>query len=151
VRQSLFTFEDCSGGDPDYKVSTTSSSTSGNGGGGSSGGGGKGSGGEGAWKAKAAARRLKAIYPGVQSKGHVMSIPMPGHAVAKAEEASVRATIALLTRLIDEHDAIFLYVYSECSCDVFVFSFVLFLRYCECSYIHLYSLSSARANITIDM
>lgn len=33
-------------------------------------------------KALAAAKRLKEIYPGVDTEGHVISIPMPGHGVS---------------------------------------------------------------------
>ena len=35
------------------------------------------------YKATIAAKRLKEIYPNVQSEGHVLSIPMPGHSVGE--------------------------------------------------------------------
>jgi len=59
-------------------------------------------------KAEAAAERLKAVYPGVNATGHVMSIPMPGHAVSGATEDAARASTAKLDQLIEEHDAVFL-------------------------------------------
>lgn len=58
----------------------------------------------GAPKAKRAAEVLKEIYPGVESEGHVLSVPMLGHAVTDKTEADFKQ----LKQLIDEHDAIFL-------------------------------------------
>ncbi|ETN39499.1 E1-like protein-activating enzyme Gsa7p/Apg7p [Cyphellophora europaea CBS 101466] len=57
-------------------------------------------------KALAAAEALKDIYPGVDSAGHVMSVPMAGHPVTDAERS--RAEYEKLKDLIDEHDVIFL-------------------------------------------
>lgn len=57
-------------------------------------------------KALAAAEALKAIYPGVQSKGYVLSVPMAGHPVT--DEAQTKADYELLKKLVDEHDVIFL-------------------------------------------
>jgi len=37
-----------------------------------------------------------------------MSIPMPGHAVSAGEVDSVRQSIATLTKLVQEHDFVFL-------------------------------------------
>ena len=62
--------------------------------------------GGGAQKAVRAAAAVKEIYPGVESEGHVLSVPMAGHAVT--DEDKVRREYELLRRLIDEHDAIFL-------------------------------------------
>lgn len=59
-------------------------------------------------KATAAAERLAAVYPGVRATGHVMSIPMPGHAVSGATEKAARESSRKLESLIDEHDAVFL-------------------------------------------
>lgn len=38
------------------------------------------------FKAPIAATRLKEVYPMVKSQGHVLTIPMPGHAVADNDE-----------------------------------------------------------------
>lgn len=57
-------------------------------------------------KALQAAEALKTIYPGVDSEGHVLSVPMLGHAVM--DEAKTRADFAKLQELVDSHDAIFL-------------------------------------------
>ena len=62
--------------------------------------------GGGAKKAVRASEALKEIYPGVDSNGHVMSIPMAGHPIM--DEAAVRSEFEALQRLIQEHDAIFL-------------------------------------------
>jgi ubiquitin-like modifier-activating enzyme ATG7 len=40
--------------------------------------------------------------------GYELSIPMPGHAVATSEIEQVQETVARITRLIEEHDFIFL-------------------------------------------
>lgn len=60
----------------------------------------------GAKKAVRASEALKEIYPGVQSVGHVMSVPMAGHPIM--DEANVKSDFETLRRLIEEHDAIFL-------------------------------------------
>ncbi len=57
-------------------------------------------------KALAAAEALKTIYPGVQSNGHVMSVPMAGHPITDYEKT--RSEYEQLVRLVAEHDAIFL-------------------------------------------
>jgi ubiquitin-like modifier-activating enzyme ATG7 len=57
-------------------------------------------------KAIKAAASLKNIYPGVDSAGHVLSVPMLGHSIL--DEAKVKKDFAILQKLIDEHDAIFL-------------------------------------------
>ncbi|KAL8840935.1 MAG: hypothetical protein Q9170_001128 [Blastenia crenularia] len=62
--------------------------------------------GGGAAKAHRAAEALKEIYPGVEAEGHVISVPMAGHPIL--DEAAVAKDYETLTRLIDEHDAIFL-------------------------------------------
>eukprot|EP01135_Chromosphaera_perkinsii_P002803 Nk52_evm12s227 gene=Nk52_evmTU12s227 len=81
VRQSLFEFDDCMGGE---------------------GGGGKA-------KAVAAAESLKRIFPGVTSEGHSIAIPMPGHSVNGKEPLRItRETVNKLDQLIEDHDAIFL-------------------------------------------
>eukprot|EP01137_Pigoraptor_chileana_P005276 Opistho-2@48148 len=59
-------------------------------------------------KAKAAAEHLKKIFPGMDSEGVSMSIPMPGHAVSEESAASVRADVVRLEGLIDDHDVVFL-------------------------------------------
>ena len=60
----------------------------------------------GARKAHRAAESLKEIYPGVDSTGYVMSVPMAGHPVM--DEATVKSEFETLQRLIEEHDAVFL-------------------------------------------
>lgn len=60
----------------------------------------------GAKKAIRASEALKEIYPGVDSNGHVMSVPMAGHPIM--DEATTKAEFDTLQRLIEEHDAIFL-------------------------------------------
>ena len=57
-------------------------------------------------KALAAAEALKTIYPGVQSSGHVLSVPMAGHPITDYEKT--KAEYEQLEKLVDKHDAIFL-------------------------------------------
>lgn len=57
-------------------------------------------------KAPRAAEALKEIYPGVESEGHALSVPMLGHAYT--DEAKTRADYEKLEALVKEHDAIFL-------------------------------------------
>ena len=57
-------------------------------------------------KALRAAEALKEIYPGVESEGHVLCVPMLGHALL--EEERVKTDFKKLQELIDAHDAIFL-------------------------------------------
>ncbi|KAJ9500887.1 Autophagy protein 7 [Exophiala xenobiotica] len=60
-------------------------------------------------KATCAADALKKIYPGVESEGHVLSVPMAGHPITDAKEAEkMKADYEKLQTLIDEHDVIFL-------------------------------------------
>ncbi|ORY64969.1 E1-like activating enzyme [Pseudomassariella vexata] len=58
----------------------------------------------GAPKATQAAQALKEIFPGVESEGHVLSVPMLGHPVSDKTQADFER----LKALIDDHDAIFL-------------------------------------------
>lgn len=60
----------------------------------------------GANKAYRAAEALSEIYPGVDSTGHVLSVPMAGHPIINEEKT--RADFELLKDLVDSHDAIFL-------------------------------------------
>lgn len=57
-------------------------------------------------KAELAAKALEEIYPGVESAGHVMSVPMLGHPIT--DEAKTKEEFDKLEKLIGEHDAIFL-------------------------------------------
>ncbi|KAE8400431.1 hypothetical protein BDV37DRAFT_204472 [Aspergillus pseudonomiae] len=57
-------------------------------------------------KAHRASQALSEIYPGVESTGYALSVPMAGHPVLDAEKT--REEFELLKRLIDEHDVIFL-------------------------------------------
>ncbi|KKK24433.1 hypothetical protein ARAM_001970 [Aspergillus rambellii] len=60
----------------------------------------------GAKKAYRAAEALSEIYPGVESIGHVLSVPMAGHPVLDTEKT--KAEFKVLKKLIDDHDVIFL-------------------------------------------
>lgn len=60
----------------------------------------------GAKKAVRAAEALKEIYPGVESTGHVLSVPMAGHPIT--DESKVRSDYDKLVSLVQSHDAIFL-------------------------------------------
>jgi ubiquitin-like modifier-activating enzyme ATG7 len=60
----------------------------------------------GAKKAIRAAEALKEIYPGADSKGYAMSVPMLGHPITN--EAGTKKDFEQLQMLIEEHDAIFL-------------------------------------------
>jgi ubiquitin-like modifier-activating enzyme ATG7 len=55
-------------------------------------------------KATRAAEAVKQIYPGVESEGHVLSVPMLGHPVTD----KTKSDFEKLKSLIDAHDAIFL-------------------------------------------
>ncbi|KAG6041754.1 Autophagy protein 7 [Claviceps citrina] len=57
-------------------------------------------------KAEAAAAMLKRIYPGVESEGHSLSVPMLGHPFT--DESRTKADLGKLERLIEAHDAVFL-------------------------------------------
>ncbi|OOQ86585.1 Ubiquitin-like modifier-activating enzyme atg7 [Penicillium brasilianum] len=57
-------------------------------------------------KAHRASEALKEIYPGVETSGHLLSVPMAGHPII--DEDATRADFEALQKLIDEHDAIFL-------------------------------------------
>lgn len=57
-------------------------------------------------KAIRASEALKEIYPGVESGGYVISVPMVGHPII--DESKSKSEFDTLKRLIDEHDAIFL-------------------------------------------
>ena len=59
-------------------------------------------------KAPAAAAALRRIYPGVSAEGHVLSIPMPGHAVGKAEAPAVASDVKRLAELIADCDVLYL-------------------------------------------
>ncbi|KAK9453053.1 hypothetical protein V1511DRAFT_506390 [Dipodascopsis uninucleata] len=62
--------------------------------------------GGGAPKAIRAAEALREIYPGVNSCGHLISVPMAGHPIS--DEATQKREYDKLVRLIEEHDALFL-------------------------------------------
>lgn len=59
-------------------------------------------------KATTAAERLKEILPTVNSSGHVLQIPMPGHAVGESMRQKTTENIELITKLIKSHDVLFL-------------------------------------------
>lgn len=60
----------------------------------------------GAKKAERAAEALKSIYPGVEAKGHHMSVPMAGHPIM--DEEKVKREFEKLKALMEAHDAVFL-------------------------------------------
>jgi ubiquitin-like modifier-activating enzyme ATG7 len=60
----------------------------------------------GAKKALRAAEMLEEIYPGVDSTGHDLLVPMAGHAMV--DEAKTRENFEQLKSLIEDHDVIFL-------------------------------------------
>ncbi|KAG5340089.1 hypothetical protein C0989_002791 [Termitomyces sp. Mn162] len=59
-------------------------------------------------KAECAAAHLKKIFPGINSSGISLSIPMPGHPIPSSEVAKTKTDVEKLEALIDEHDAVFL-------------------------------------------
>lgn len=59
-------------------------------------------------KAIAAADRMKLIFPGMNTRGVVMSIPMPGHPISSHDDQSTHNTVNQLHQLIKEHDVIFI-------------------------------------------
>ncbi|SMQ51533.1 unnamed protein product [Zymoseptoria tritici ST99CH_1A5] len=60
----------------------------------------------GVWKAQRAADALSEIYPGIDSTGVVLSVPMAGHPLV--DEEKTKKCYEHLRKLIDSHDAIFL-------------------------------------------
>lgn len=62
----------------------------------------------GKFKAEAAAEQLRNIYPSVNSKGYVISIPMPGHPVSDKEVPRVKQSIYEIQQLVKEADIVFL-------------------------------------------
>ena len=60
----------------------------------------------GAPKAQRAAEALHEIYPGVDSKGYVMSVPMAGHPIT--DEKKTKGDFEVLKDLVESHDVIFL-------------------------------------------
>lgn len=62
----------------------------------------------GKFKAPTAAERVREIAPGVSTSGEVLTIPMPGHAVATSQLAEVRSAVEKLTELVASHDVVFL-------------------------------------------
>src|SRR6202034_2085375 len=58
----------------------------------------------GAKKAIRAAEALKEIYPGTDSAGYAMSVPMLGHPIIN--ETATKRDYEQLEKLIEEHDAI---------------------------------------------
>lgn len=60
-----------------------------------------------AFKSVAAADRLKKIFPGMLTAGHVLTIAMPGHSIDALEEESARQSFEQLRDLIASHDVIY--------------------------------------------
>ncbi|CAD5220038.1 unnamed protein product [Bursaphelenchus okinawaensis] len=59
-------------------------------------------------KSVTAADSLKKIYPSVCSRGVDMKIPMPSHPISEKERQNVMDSVEQLTKLIQEHDVVFL-------------------------------------------
>ncbi|CAG9815585.1 unnamed protein product [Phaedon cochleariae] len=59
-------------------------------------------------KADAAAENIRKIFPGVNSIGYQMTIPMPGHTVGDSMVNQTKETVEKLIQLIESHDVIFL-------------------------------------------
>lgn len=59
-------------------------------------------------KAACAAQNIKRIYPGVESKGYQITIPMPGHPIPEASINQSKKDVQLLENLMDDHDVIYL-------------------------------------------
>lgn len=59
-------------------------------------------------KAQCAADSVRRIFPGVESQGVCLSIPMPGHLLEDSQVPEIRRTIQRLEALIDSHDVVFL-------------------------------------------
>ncbi|CAL1279855.1 unnamed protein product [Larinioides sclopetarius] len=59
-------------------------------------------------KAAAAAEALKRIFPGVESEGRALSVPMPGHPASEKLLDQIRADVKQVEELIENHDVIFL-------------------------------------------
>eukprot|EP00825_Cyclidium_porcatum_P019331 TRINITY_DN2194_c0_g1_i3.p1 TRINITY_DN2194_c0_g1~~TRINITY_DN2194_c0_g1_i3.p1 ORF type:complete len:399 (+),score=67.41 TRINITY_DN2194_c0_g1_i3:443-1639(+) len=60
-------------------------------------------------KAICAADKLKKIFPGINSVGYDLQIPMPGHYVThKEQEEKTFQAVDILEQLVQSHDAIFL-------------------------------------------
>lgn len=79
VRQPLFTFSDC------FSDSN-----------------------QGAWKAIRASESLREIFPGINSAGYNLEVPMIGHPVSGASEAQAKQNFDQLVLLISNHDVVFL-------------------------------------------
>ncbi|XP_021639573.2 ubiquitin-like modifier-activating enzyme atg7 isoform X2 [Hevea brasiliensis] len=60
------------------------------------------------FKAMAAVKSLKEIFPAMEAEGVVMAIPMPGHPVSSQEEESMLEDCRRLHELVDSHDAVFI-------------------------------------------
>lgn len=61
-------------------------------------------------KAECAAERLAKVFPGANTRGVKMAIPMPGHGLldSEAESANAQRDVKQLEDLMDSHDAVFL-------------------------------------------
>ncbi|EGR34322.1 hypothetical protein IMG5_016380 [Ichthyophthirius multifiliis] len=60
-------------------------------------------------KAQTAAEKLKKIFPGIQSQGYQIEIPMPGHYISTEEQAQkTLQNVDYLEQLVQKHDVIYL-------------------------------------------
>lgn len=63
---------------------------------------------QGAWKAIRASEALREIFPGVNSAGYNLEVPMIGHPVSGASEPQAKQNFEDLSLLISSHDVVFL-------------------------------------------
>jgi hypothetical protein len=51
--------------------------------------------------------RLMKIFPGMRSRGEILSIPMPGHPVSPSDRDNFLSAVRRLEELVREHDVVF--------------------------------------------
>ncbi|CAD6565237.1 MAG: Autophagy protein 7 [Cyphobasidiales sp. Tagirdzhanova-0007] len=59
-------------------------------------------------KAQCAAEALRRIYPSIEATGIQLAIPMPGHPIPPNNVDNTRQAVVQLSKLIDEHDVVYL-------------------------------------------
>ena len=60
------------------------------------------------FKSERASEVVKEVFPGMNSEGIVMSIPMPGHPIGEKEIEQTKKDIMKLDELVQKHDCVFL-------------------------------------------
>ncbi|XP_015921791.1 ubiquitin-like modifier-activating enzyme ATG7 [Parasteatoda tepidariorum] len=64
--------------------------------------------GGGQFKATTASKALQGIFPGIDSEGYVLSVPMPGHSVPENMVDQTKLDVSKIEELVENHDVIFL-------------------------------------------